>query len=254
MTRMEGRVAIVTGAAQGIGRAYAEALSEAGAAVVAADMADTSDVVASIEATGGSAIGVAADVTSQADASATVDAALERFGRVDILVNNAAFYGGLSLAPFDEVDEADWDRAMAVNVKGSWLMCRAVATPMRSAGYGRIINISSNVIFMGKPNFLHYVASKGAVWAMTNALSRELAGTGITVNCVAPGYTITPATRNMGDAEQVAALEDQIIAAQSMKRLLEAGDIVGSVLYLASEDAGMVTGQTIVVDGGVIVG
>jgi NAD(P)-dependent dehydrogenase (short-subunit alcohol dehydrogenase family) len=251
---MEGRVALVTGAAQGIGRAYAEALSRAGAAVVAADMADTSDVVASIEASGGSAIGVSADVTVQADGSAAVAAALDRFGSVDILVNNAAYYGGLSLAPFDEVDEADWDRAMAVNVKGSWLMCRAVAPSMCSAGYGRIINISSNVIFMGKPNFLHYVASKGAVWAMTNALSRELAGTGITVNCVAPGYTITPATRNMGDSEQVAALEDQIIGVQSMKRLLEAGDIVGSVLYLASDDASMVTGQTIVVDGGVIVG
>ena len=254
MTRMEGRVALVTGAAQGIGRAYAEAMAQAGAAVVAADMADTSDVVASIEGSGGTAIGVSADVTSQADGSAAVAAALDRFGSVDILVNNAAYYGGLSLAPFDEVDEADWDRAMAVNVKGSWLMCRAVAPPMRSAGYGRIINISSNVIFMGKPNFLHYVASKGAVWAMTNALSRELAGTGVTVNCVAPGYTITPATRNMGDSEQVAALEDQIIGVQSMKRLLEAGDIVGSVLYLASDDASMVTGQTIVVDGGVIVG
>jgi NAD(P)-dependent dehydrogenase (short-subunit alcohol dehydrogenase family) len=254
MTNMQNRVALVTGSAQGIGRAYAEGLAEAGAAVVAADMADTSEVVTAIEAAGGTAIGVSGDVTSQADTKAMVAATIERFGRVDILINNAAFYAGLSLEPFDAVDEADWDRSMAVNVKGPWLMCRAAAPAMREAGYGRIVNISSNVIFMGKPNFLHYVASKGAVWAMTNALSRELAGTGITVNCVAPGYTITPATRNMGDASEVAALEDQIIAAQSVKRLLEADDIVGSVLYLASDDAAMVTGQTIVVDGGVIVG
>ena len=254
MTSMQGRVALVTGAAQGIGRAYAEGLAQAGAAIVCADIADTTEVIDAITGAGGSAIGVSGDVTSQADTKAMVATTIERFGRIDILVNNAAFYAGLSLQPFDAVDEADWDRAMAVNVKGPWLMCRAVAPPMREAGYGRIINISSNVIFMGKPDFLHYVASKGAVWAMTNALSRELAGTGITVNCVAPGYTITPATRNMGDAAEVAVLEERIIAAQSMKRLLEAGDIVGSVIYLASDDAAMVTGQTIVVDGGVIVG
>ena len=254
MTSMQGRVALVTGAAQGIGRAYAEGLAQAGAAIVCADIADTTEVIDAITGAGGSAIGVSGDVTSQADTKAMVATTIERFGRIDILVNNAAFYAGLSLQPFDAVDEADWDRAMAVNVKGPWLMCRAVAPPMREAGYGRIINISSNVIFMGKPDFLHYVASKGAVWAMTNALSRELAGTGITVNCVAPGYTITPATRNMGDAAEVAVLEERIIAAQSMKRLLEASDIVGSVIYLASDDAAMVTGQTIVVDGGVIVG
>lgn len=254
MSSMEGRVAFVTGAAQGIGRAYSEALAAGGAAVVAADLADASDTVSAIRAAGGQAITAVGDVTSSEDAASMVEAALERFDRLDILVNNAAFYAGLSLAPFDAIEEADWDQAMAVNVKGSWLMCRAVAPTMRAAGFGRIINISSNVIFMGKPDFLHYVASKGAIWAMTNALSRELAGTGITVNCVAPGYTITPATRNMGDRRKVAELEEQIVGAQSVKRLLEPNDVVGSVLYLASDDAGMVTGQTIVVDGGVIVG
>jgi NAD(P)-dependent dehydrogenase (short-subunit alcohol dehydrogenase family) len=125
---------------------------------------------------------------------------------------------------------------------------------MRERNYGRIINISSNVVFMGKPNFLHYVASKGAVWALTNAMSREFAGTNVTVNCVAPGYTMTEATKNMSEPDQVAELERQILSAQSVQRLLEVDDMVGAVQFLASERAAMITGQTIVVDGGVIVG
>lgn len=247
-------MALITGAAGGIGRAYAESFAAAGAAVIVADKTDPSEAVQAVEGDGGQAMGIVVDVTDAADVAGAVQRGLERFGHLDILVNNAAFYAGLALAPFDQVTEADWDHAMDVNVKGVWLMCRALAPAMRSAGYGRIINVSSNVIFMGKPNFLHYVASKGATWAMTNALSRELAGTGITVNCIAPGYTITPATRNMGTPGQVAELERQILDAQSVKRLLEPGDLVSTALYLASEDAAMVTGQTIVVDGGVIVG
>ena len=254
MSGVEGRVALVTGAAQGIGRAYAVGLAAAGARVTALDMTDGAETVAAVEAAGGEALGIAADVTRLADLEAAVAATVERFGRLDILVNNAAFYGGIRLAPFDEIDEALFDRALDVNVKGVWLACRAVAPVMRAQGHGRIVNIASNVVWMGKPNFLHYVASKGAVWALTNAMSRELAGTGITVNCVAPGYTITPATREMGTPEQVERLEREIIAAQSVKRLLEPEDMVGSVLYLASDEAAMVTGQTIVVDGGVIVG
>lgn len=254
MINLNGRVALVTGAGQGIGRAYAVGLAGAGASVVALDLGTCDETVAAVAAAGGIAIGVAADVTRLADLESAVATAVQRFGRLDILINNAAFYGGIKLAPFDEIDEAAFDRAMDVNVKGVWLACRAVAPVMRRQGYGRIVNIASNVVHMGKPNFIHYVASKGAVWALTNAMSRELAGTGITVNCIAPGYTITPATREMGTPEQVTQLEREIIDAQSVKRLLEPDDMVGAAIYFASEAASMVTGQTLVVDGGVIVG
>lgn len=251
-TESQPRTILITGASQGIGLAYAQAFAQSGANVVMADIRGAEQAAAGLSSS--SVIGVTGDVTDATQAQAIVQSAIDRFGRLDILVNNAAFYAGLNLANFEQISEADWDRSMNVNVKGVWLMCRAAAPQMRSQGWGRIINVASNVVFMGKPNFLHYVTSKGAVWALTNAMSRELAGTGITVNCVAPGYTITPATREMGTPEQVAELERQIIDAQSVKRLLEPEDMVGAVRYLASEDAAMVTGQTIIVDGGVIVG
>lgn len=207
-----------------------------------------------ISSKSGAVIGRRVDVTNKAQVDAAVQETLAAFGQIDVLVNNAAFYEGLTFQPFDKIPEGDWDRSMNVNVKGVWLTCSAVAPHMRQQNFGRIINISSNVVFMGKTNFLHYVTSKGAVWALTNAMSREFAGTNITVNCVAPGYTITPATRNMGSAEEVARLEREILDAQSVRRLLQAEDMVGAVRFLASDGASMVTGQTITVDGGVIVG
>lgn len=252
--RFEGRVAIVTGAQRGLGAEFSLRLASEGAAVLCADIGSCAETVARLEAAGFAAVMATGDVQTRAGCEGIVAAAMDRFGRVDALVNNAALYGGISIAGFEALDEDEWDRMMSVNVKGVWQMIRAVTPVMRAAGYGRIVNISSNVVFMGKPGFLHYVASKGAVWAMTGALSRELAGTGISVNGVAPGYTLTAATRSMSSPEVVAELEKTILQSQSVKRLIEPADLADAVLFLASEGAGMVTGQTLTVDGGTITG
>ena len=246
------RVCVVTGAARGIGATLAVRMAQAGARVVAADQASCAQTVDAVRAAGGEAAEATGDVATAAGARAIMDGALSAFGRVDALVNNAALYGGIRLRSFEDIPEDEWDAVMTVNVKGVWQMCRAAAPHLRARGYGRIVNVSSNVVFMGKAQFLHYVSSKGAVWAMTGALSREVAGTGITVNAIAPGYTITEATRGMAEAAEVARLEASILSAQSVKRLIEPQDLAGAVIFLASEAAGMVTGQTLTVDGGTI--
>jgi 3-oxoacyl-[acyl-carrier protein] reductase len=175
---------------------------------------------------------------------------LHRFGRVDILVNNAAVYGGLQPIPFDQIVEAEWDRVMAVNVKGLWLCCTAVVPAMKQQGYGKIINISSDTIWMGVPSFLHYVASKAAVFAFTRALARELAGTGIADNAVTPGYTLTEAAQGIADPETVARLRAWVVDQQLVKRAQEPADVTGTVVFLASADSDFFTGQTINVNGG----
>ena len=176
--RLKERVAIVTGAARGIGQAYCLALAREGAHVVAADILSCAETVAHVHQIGGEVLEVTTDVADAQSTQAMAAQTVQRFGRIDILVNNAAIYGGLKLTPFEQIPEAEWDRVMAVNVKGLWLCCKAVVPMMKQQGTGKIINISSDTIWMGVPLFLHYVASKGAVFAFTRALARELAGTG----------------------------------------------------------------------------
>jgi 3-oxoacyl-[acyl-carrier protein] reductase len=248
--RLKDRVAIVTGAARGIGQSYCLALAREGAHIVAADILSCADTVAQVQQAGGEVLEVTTDVASAQSTQAMAVQTLQRFGRVDILVNNAAIYGGLKLTPFEQIPEAEWDRVMAVNVKGIWLCCKAVIPAMKQQGTGKIINISSDTIWMGVPLFLHYVASKGAVFALTRALARELAGTGITVNAITPGYTLTEAAQGIADPETVSRLRAWVVDQQIIKRVEEPADLAGTVVFLASADSDFITGQTINVNGG----
>jgi 3-oxoacyl-[acyl-carrier protein] reductase len=248
--RLKDRVAIVTGAARGLGQAYCHALAREGAHVVAADILSCAETVAQVRQAGGEVLEVTTDVANAQSTKALAAQTLQRFGRIDILVNNAAIYGGLKLIPFEQIPEAEWDRVMAVNVKGLWLCCTAVIPAMKQQGNGKIINISSDTIWMGVPLFLHYVASKGAVFALTRALARELAGTGITVNAITPGYTLTEAAQGIADPETVSRLRAWVVDQQIIKRVEEPADLAGTVVFLASTDSDFITGQTINVNGG----
>jgi 3-oxoacyl-[acyl-carrier protein] reductase len=248
--RLKDRVAIVTGAARGIGQAYCLALAREDANVVAADILSCAETVTQVQQAGGEVLEVMTDVASAQSTQALAAQTLQRFGRIDILVNNAAIYGGLKLTPFEQIPESEWDRVMAVNVKGIWLCCKAVIPTMKQQGTGKIINISSDTIWMGVPLFLHYVASKGAVFALTRALARELAGTGITVNTITPGYTLTEAAQGIADPETVSRLRAWVVDQQIIKRIEEPADLAGTVVFLASADSDFITGQTINVNGG----
>jgi len=246
--RLKDRVAIVTGAARGIGQAYCLALAREGAKVVAADILSCAETVAKVQDAGGEVLGVTADVASAPSTQTMASQALERFGRIDVLVNNAAVLPKFS--PFEQIQEAEWDRVMAVNIKGMWLCCKAVIPIMRQQGKGKIINISSDTIWGGTPMLLHYVASKGAVFAFTRALARELSGTGININAITPGYTLTEGVQAVADAETVAHIRALVLEQQIIKRSEEPTDLAGTVVFLASEDSDFITGQTINVNGG----
>lgn len=243
--RLEGKVAIVTGATQGIGRAIAGRLAAEGARLVVADMRGAAEAADEI---GGGAIGLGCDVSSEEDVARLADAVRAAFGGADILVNNAGVYSSLVPRPFDEIGVEEWRRVMDVNVLGAFLCCRAVVPLMRGRGGGRIVNINSGTPFKGVPFLLHYVTSKGAIIGFTRALAKELGAAGILVNAVAPGFTLSDGVK--ANPVQLEKLQDVSLKARVIPRDQHPEDIVGAVAFLAGPDAAFITGQTLVVDGG----
>lgn len=247
--RLEDKVIIVTGGGVGIGRAYALGLAKEGAKVVVADIqeGETKKVAAEIRQGGGEALAVPVDVTSAEKTRAMAQATLQRYDRIDVLVNNAALYSAIKKKPFSEISEEEWDRVMAVNVKGLFLCVQAVYPAMKKQGRGKIVNISSGTVLGGTPLFLHYVTSKAGVIGFTRALARELGPDNISVNAITPGLTIS-------GPQQEGVLTPEQLADRRRRRCFQRDqrpqDLVGTMIFLCSDDSGFVTGQTINVDGG----
>ena len=251
MARLSGRTAIVTGGARGIGAHYSRALAAEGARVMIADIADGSALAHELAAAHGtnSVASTVADVSDEAAVAALVAATVERFGRIDVLVNNAALYAPLAEQKVTEIEAAVFDRVMAVNLRGPFLMVKHVAPHMQAQGYGKIINIGSGTAFRGIPWMLHYVTSKGGIMAMTRALSRELGEHGIRVNTLAPGFTLSD-TVQAENPGHVASARERAVQQRALKRDEHPADLLGALVFLASADSDFVTGQTIMVDGG----
>jgi NAD(P)-dependent dehydrogenase (short-subunit alcohol dehydrogenase family) len=235
MRALDGKVAIVTGGAQGIGAAIAAGLASEGAEVVIVDLEPPEG-------------GIQADVSSEVDVERMVGQALERNGRIDILVNNAGLYASLEMRAFTEIPLEEWRQVMEVNVASMFLTCRAVVPVMREHGGGKIVNISSGTPFRGVPFLLHYVTSKGAIVALTRALAKELGKDAIHVNCVAPGFTMSDGVKS--NPKVVEALRDVSVAARTIQRDQVPEDVVGAVVFLCTPAADFITGQTMVIDGG----
>lgn len=248
MGRLKGKTALVTGAAQGIGAAYAHALAQEGAAVCISDVTEPGEVAARIKKAGGRAIAVVADVTDPQSVAAMVKQAVDAFGSVDILVNNAALFGKLSLKRFEDIDSSEWDAVMRVNVRGVFECCKAVAPIMRRQGYGKIVNVASGTVFKGTPMLLHYVTSKAAVVGLTRCVARELGDDGVRVNCIAPGLVMSENVR--ANPDWAANIVANNLASRALKREATPDDVLGALVFLCSSDSDFMTGQTLVVDGG----
>ena len=244
MGSLDGKVAVVTGAAQGIGRAIAQGLADEGARIVIADLKGAEEAAASFA----DGVGISADVSSEADVQRLAAEAVERCGTVDILVNNAGLYASLAMRSFEQIPLAEWRQVMDVNVASMFLTCRAIVPLMRANDGGKIVNISSGTPFRGVPFLLHYVTSKGAIVAFTRALAKELGKDSILVNCVAPGFTMSAGV--LSHPEVVEQLRDVSVSARTIQRDQTPEDVVGAVVYLSGPASDFVTGQTIVIDGG----
>jgi NAD(P)-dependent dehydrogenase (short-subunit alcohol dehydrogenase family) len=245
---LKGRVAIVTGAGQGIGKVFAKAFAACGAIPVIAELdAVKGEAVAKeIVDSGGQALAVATDVASPDSITAMVEAVERRHGRIDILVNNAGIFSTLEMRPFDQIPLDEWERVLRVNVTGPFLCSRAVLPAMRRAQWGRIVHMASGAVTMGRPNYLHYIASKGALSGMTGSMARELGASGITVNAILPGATFTEIERKTVSPEQ----KVRIVTQQCIPRPETPDDLVGTVLFLSSDSSAFLTGQCLTVDGG----
>ena len=248
--RLDGRVAIITGGGHGIGKAYAVRLAAEGAKVVIAELdgAAASAVAAELTAQGHHAIGVQTDVANEASVTNMAKQAVAKFGRIDVLVNNAAIFATVPMSrlPFDQISVDEWDRMMSVNVKGTWLASRAVVPQMRLQAYGKIINVSSGTALKGSPSRIHYVTSKAGILGFTKTLANEVGKDGICVNCVAPGSTLSEENPD----DDILKMRAQAANARALKRVQTPDDLTGAVVFFASADSDFITGQTLVVDGG----
>jgi len=233
-----------------MGRTFALAAAREGAkvAVVDINLSTATEVASSIQKNNGHGMSVKVDVANEHETLMMASKVADAFGRIDVLVNNAAFYYGLQRRSFDEIPLEEWDKMFAVNAKGCWLCCRAVFPYMKKQGRGKIVNLASAVVFSGAPNMIHYVASKGAVVALTRALAKEVGGYGINVNAIAPGLVMTEASKLQSTPDY----EKSVVASRAIKRLAEPEDVVGTLLFLSSDASDFVTGQTMLVDGGMI--
>ncbi len=248
--RLENKVAIITGSARGLGRAFAVRFAREGAKLTLCDVHDCEPVAREIEASGGEVLALKTDITSEKDTVEMAKKTADRFGRIDILVNNAAAIGGIEIPDFmkpaDKLTSEDWNLMLGVNVKGTYLCCKAVIPYMKKQGRGNIVNIASTAGFFGSPTFLHYSTSKGGVITMTRGLAKALGDFNINVNAVAPGVVMTESMRVLIPEEA----EKQMVERQIIKRSIQPEDIAAAVVFLASDEASIITGQTLGVNAG----